>query len=170
MSIPFNQSIRSLRADREWSALTALLSAILMLILWLVWFVWAPIPLYEYGEVVGISRSGMLLARFSDSASTRLQPGQPALLKLQNATEGNRANQAISAFVMDIGSREGDNTVTIAVSMLPDSWFEGKEIANDAGTVLVEVEVAQISPAQWFFSFSGQWVDTSSVLLRPQPN
>lgn len=168
MSIPFGHSIRSLRSDREWSALAILISAILLLILWLVWFFGAPILVYETGEVVGATRDGTLLANFSAASSNRLQPGQLATVRAQLGTEPGSADESLPAMVMLVESDSLDKPVVVELAALSDRWLNRDGLPNVTNPLVVEVEVGQISPAQWVLNVSGQWVDAPSVLLRPQ--
>jgi hypothetical protein len=168
MSIPFGNSIRSLRSEREWSALAILIGAILLLVLWLGWFFWAPILVYETGEVVGATRNGTLLASFSASASDRLRPGQLAMVHTQFDIEQNATDEVVPVMVMLVDSSRSDREVVVELSVLSDRWLNLDYLTSVTDPVRVEVEVGQISPAQWVLNISGQWTEAPSVLLRPQ--
>jgi hypothetical protein len=173
MSIPFGNSIRSLRSEREWSALAILISAILLLVLWLGWFFWAPILVYETGEVVGATRDGTLLASFSASASDRLRPGQLAMVHTQFDSEQNATDEVVPVMVMLVNrsgtdSSRSDSEVVVELSVISDRWLNLDYLTTDPDPVRVEVEVGQISPAQWVLNISGQWIEAPSVRLRPQ--
>lgn len=168
MSIPFGHSIRSLRSEREWSALAILISAILLLMLWLVWFFWAPIIVYETGEVVGATRDGALLASFSANASARLRPGQVAMVHTQFDSEQNATDEVVPVMVMLVDSSRSDSEVVVELSVLSDRWLNLDYLTTVPDPIKVEVEVGQISPAQWVLNISGHWIETPSVRLRPQ--
>ncbi|MCX6046374.1 MAG: hypothetical protein NT075_14800, partial [Chloroflexi bacterium] len=87
MALPFARSTRALHTDRSSPALIVLVLAILLLGLWMAWFFWSSITLYETGQIVGATRRGTLVAAFPARVGARMQPGQLAVLKLQDNLE-----------------------------------------------------------------------------------
>ena len=53
------------------------------------------------------------------------------------------------------------------VELQPLSMARFDRNQEESGGLVAEVEVERISPAQWIWRASGQWIDTASVLLRP---
>ena len=87
MTMPFDQTVRSLRSDREWPAAVLLVTAALLLGLWLAWFVGAPLVRFESGSIIGVTRDGALIAAFPLSAQETLQTGQQALVRPARAPD-----------------------------------------------------------------------------------
>jgi hypothetical protein len=197
MALPFNRSIRALRSDREGFALTMLALAVVLLFFWAIWFLFAPIPRYETGQVVGVNRSGALIAIFP--AQARLEPGQLAQVRL-SSEQGSLSPSAgmagmvaggssrpILAMVMFVEQNDRSNQITAELATLSDpSRDMGGEsgeailrsLAQDVGggrsPVRVEVEVGQISPAQLILRAAGQWMggrlSISMLIPGPRPD
>jgi len=171
MALPFNQSTRALQADRELAPLAIAASALVLMMLWLAWFVWAPVSLYEMGELVYVTRRGMVVASFPAQAADRLHPGQLAFLSVQDDTAPalppSSTQQTVTAIIMSVDSAPSAAVIEVVLSSLSAQWpaltlSSGYPIS---GSVAVEVE--QVSPAQLLWRASGQGIDTSAVLLRP---
>lgn len=171
MALPFNQSTRALQADRELAPLAIAASTLVLMMLWFAWFVWAPVSLYEMGELVYVTRRGMVVASFPARAADRLYPGQPAFLSVQNDTTPtlppSSTQQTVTAIIMSVDSDSSAAVIEVVLSSLSARWppltlSSGYPIS---GSVAVEVE--QVSPAQLLWRASGQGIDTSAVLLRP---
>lgn len=163
MALPFDRSIRSLRADSEGTMLAVLVVAVVMLALWTIWFLFAPIPRYATGQVVGMNRSGALIAVFPNQ--TRLQPGQFARV---HRTDGMAETDLSAPAMVMLIERTGDGAQWAAeIAALSDVWFSRQDV-DAAAPLLVDVEVEQVSPAQLVLRASGQWIDAPSVRLSPQ--
>lgn len=180
MSLPFDRSIRALQSGQEWPALALLASAGLLLMLWTIWFLTAPIARYETGKIVGTTRAGAFIANFSSTTASALQPGQVALLRWRAAGDDSQASDtggsdtpaAVPALVMLVDQPDRNGQVAVELAPLLD-LSDGLDVfaAPDAGgspTLTAEVEVERLSPAQWVWRASGQWIDSAQVVLRPQ--
>jgi hypothetical protein len=166
MSMPFTRSIRALRTDREWPALTILISALALLGLWLIWFSWASIPLYETGRITNVSRYGVIIALFSTEAATHLQPGQVGLIRSMEESNTEELAQGSPAMVMLVNHSDENGQVEVELASLSSQEFALEELGD--GTSSVQIEVDRLSPAQWIWRASGQWIDTAPVTLSPQ--
>jgi hypothetical protein len=168
MSLPFESSIRSLRADREWPALTVLVCAIVLLGLWMAWFLWAPIPRYETGTVVGTKRSGAIVAQFPAVAQTYLKAGQAAFVHQEVQAGSDRAGESEPVMVMLVDRAPLDGKIGVELASLAKDPAEWGKATNSNSPLVVDVEVEQLSPAQVVWRSSGQWIDTPLVRLSPQ--
>jgi hypothetical protein len=164
MTMPFDHTVRSLRSDREWPAAVLLVAAVLLLGLWGAWFVGAPLVRFESGSVIGITRSGALIAAFPSAAQKTLQTGQRALVR--PATPATTA--AMPAWVAAVQASPEETQTLVELQPLTMVRFDRNQ--EESGGLVAEVEVERISPAQWIWRASGQWIDTASVLLRPADN
>jgi hypothetical protein len=180
MSLPFERSVRALKSDREWPALAVLGSAAVLLALWAFWFFTAPIARYETAPVTGVTRDGAFVATFPGSALSSLRPGQMALLRWQaaggasqgGAATASAASQVTPALVMLLDPSSTDSQVAVELVALAEQPFAAGllvgEGADSTASIVAEVEVEYLSPAQWVLRASGQFIDTPQVLLRPQ--
>lgn len=167
MSMPFAHSIRALHTDREGPAVIILISAMLLLALWLLWFLWASIPLYESGQVIGVTRYGALIANFSGQPSTQIQPGQTALIRSLSTVDGVETVQTTPALVMLVNPGGESGELSVELASLSDQWLALERMAADGSPLRADVEVDRLSPAQWIWRASGQWIDTPPVVLNP---
>ena len=163
MTMPFDQTVRSLRSDREWPAAVLLVTAALLLGLWLAWFVGAPLVRFESGSIIGVTRDGALIAAFPLSAQETLQTGQQALVRPARAPDSTTA--AMPAWVTAV--QASPDETQMLVELQPSNMARFDRNQEKSGGLVAEVEVERISPAQWLWRGSGQWIDTASVVLRP---
>lgn len=178
MPLPLDHSIRALQSDREWPALAILLSAGVLLVLWAFWFFAAPLARYETGTVVGMTRDRTYVANFPSTASAALLPGQMALLRWHDAGDEQQAGAAtgygrmggVAAMVMLVDNSTVDGQISVELAPLDELPADLSFGAGPTGSapIVAEVEVENLSPAQWVWRASGQWIDTPQVLLRPQ--
>lgn len=195
MALPFNRSVRALRSDREGFALTMLALAVVLLFFWAIWFLFAPIPRYETGQVVGVNRSGALIAVFP--AQARVEPGQLAQVGLGSG-QGSLSPSAgmagmvaggssrpILAMVMFVEQNDRNNQLTAELATLSDP---SRDMGGESGEAIlrslaqnvgggrspVRVEVGQISPAQLILRAAGQWIggrlSISMLIPGPRPD
>ena len=162
MTMPFDHTVRSLRSDREWPAAVLLVAAALLLGLWVAWFVGAPLVRFESGSVIGVTRNGALIAAFPLAAQKTLQTGQLALVRPAAPAS---TTAAMPAWVAAVQPSPEETQMLVELQPLSMARFDRNQ--EESGGLVAEVEVERISPAQWIWRASGQWIDTASVLLRP---
>ncbi|MBX3011229.1 MAG: hypothetical protein KF832_06965 [Caldilineaceae bacterium] len=164
MSIPFTQSLQSLQADRGYTPLVTISIASLFLLLWSIWFFVPSLTVYVTGQIIGVTRSGNVVATFPPQVGTDLWPGQSARIR----PTGPLAEQlsAFPAIVLEVEPRP--STATVEVMLYPASEFLGETRlpGNVTGAVSVETEI--ISPAVLLLRATGQFVQTPPLVLSPQ--
>src|SRR5262249_41865038 len=143
-------------------SLAGLLIATVILLAWAGWFLWAPITVFATGQIVSATGDGTVTTLFDDKGAAHLQPGQPALIRLQGASAG--ADGAIRAKVADVTQRGAQTLVVLYAQLTPSN----AGAFTNSMTGEVDVEVEHISPAMLVLRASGQFIDTPAVSLSPQ--
>lgn len=166
MAIPFSRSMRSLGADNFRFALVGLIVAIVLFTAWTIWFFLAQITLYETGQVVEVTREGLVVADFSSEALGRIRQGQFALLRFDVTDDEDQEAGAIPAVVMRITSQAQKDRGQVELFPLPEAASRMPFRENLKGRVDVEVE--HLSPATLVMRASGQLLDTPPVSISPR--
>ena len=143
MSTAFSRTLRSLAADDFRAAMLGLLAATSLLVAWLAWFLLARVTVYEISTTAHLVSGTQVAAEFPATALGRIQPGQPAHLRLA----GFPADQygSIPATITQVTYRAEDGQVhtLLALQPAPDSPIPLQQ--GMAGTI--EVEIEQVAPA-----------------------
>lgn len=169
MTLPFTQSTRALQADREWPTLWVTASVLVLLVCWLVWFLWAPVSLYETGSLAAVTRRGLLIAYFPTTVLGRLQPGQSAVLRVENAESAalSPTQPALAAVVLSVDAGNTGDELAVTLVTVSAQWPASTLSSGYPISGSVTVAVEEISPAQLLWRSTGQGVDSSTVLLGP---
>lgn len=169
MALPFNESTRAIQADREWMTLLIAASALVLLMLWMIWLIWAPVSLYETGDLVNVTRRGLVVAAFPAQLAPRLQPGQLAILYVQDDTAQaslpSALSQAIMAVVTSVDVDASTDAIEVTLSTLSTSWPSTTLSTGYPISGSVAIEVEQVTPAQLLWRASGLGSDGSAVLF-----
>ena len=159
MSTAFSRTLRSLAADDFRAATLGLLAATALLVAWLAWFLLARVTVYEVSTTAQLVSGAQVTAEFPATALGRLQPGQPAHLRLA----GFPADQygSIPATVMRVTYRAEDGQVHVALVLqpAPDSPIPLQQ--GMAGTI--EVEIERVAPATLALRAAGRAVDRNGA-------
>lgn len=142
MSITFSHSTRALQADAGHRALTIVLVTLLLLGLWSVWFGLARVPVYETTVTAQLVNANRARALFPINAMSRIRPGQPAQLRLDDYPPTQYGY--ILATVASIRNRLQDDQVQVELTLLPAS--SGLLPRRPGLTGAAQVEVERISP------------------------
>jgi len=154
MSIPFSQTLRSLEADTAHSRLIGLIVIGLLLAVWLVWGLFSRVTLYEVSPQARLTGASTALAQFSPAVQGRIQPGQPARLRLDSYPWLQYGT--IPAVVSTVPRTPRDGWLAVRFD-IPNPPPES--INLDYGmTGLVEVAVEQISPAELLLRTVGRGI------------
>jgi hypothetical protein len=167
MTLPFNQATRALQADREWPTLWITASVLVLLVCWLVWFLWAPVSLYETGSLAAVTRRGLVIAYFPTTLLGRVQPGQSALLRVEEteAAASLPTQPALAAVVLSVDTGSTADELAVTLATLSAQWPASTLSSGYPISGSVTVAVEEVSPAQLLWRSTGQGVDSSAVLL-----
>jgi hypothetical protein len=127
--IAFARTLRALDADDFRGSKLGLLVAAILLIAWTWWMLTARVPQYESTTNVRIE-SGSAIAYFPPDVLTRIQPGQPAIVRIDGAT--------LSARVRMIAPDHAE----LDLAPNPQSPIPASSSAS------AEIEVSRVSPFQ----------------------
>lgn len=162
MSIVFPRSMRSLNADSFRGSILGLALVAAFLVAWFAWFFLARVAVYEVAdtarlEVDTLGRVGprggfKVIANFPPAALGRLQPGQPARLRLHGYPWTQYGSLAATVARVEDEVQDGYVQVELAVNPDPASAIPLQD--DLLGTV--EVEVDRVSPATLVLRAAGQ--------------
>lgn len=142
MSLHFQHSLESLRADDRRPTYVVLGLAFVLLLLWAFWFTTAPIARYANGQILQTTPDGWIVAEFPAQAYDRLQLDQRAWLHPQ--ATGNQQVPAIAATVYDFPEQAPASgaSARFQVQLYSDLDAQNEDVfANGfGGEVVVEVE------------------------------
>lgn len=163
MSIPFMQSLQSLRADHGRFALGGIGLALVLLLLWGGWFFTPSLAVYTNGNLIRLTRSGDLVATFPAQAYAQLRPGQAARIY---PAQSSATALTLPATVLEVElNGKGD---AVEVRLYPESTLDLDALFANGVTGAATVETETISPAVLLMRTTGQFVETPPVSLSPQ--
>ncbi|NIV31020.1 MAG: hypothetical protein GWN58_16470 [Anaerolineae bacterium] len=143
MATPFSRSTRSLEADGFQGGLLALLLSGVLLVAWLVWFFGAQITIYEVSQTAHLVQPDRLVAEFPVSALGRIQPTQPARLRLDSFPWTQHGT--VVATVRNVSRQAGENNqIRVELEVHPNTAAMSLQRGLSG---VVEIEVDRVSPA-----------------------
>lgn len=137
MSIPFTQSVRSMKHDRFLPGLIAILMISLVLVLWLVWFFTGTIAIYATTMNFSFREDGMALGQFPAESLRSITPGQSAELLLP--AKNGKALAPIKAEVMNIPTNPAEPV---------ELYLFAAEPPPDATKGQLKILLGKVSPIQ----------------------
>ncbi len=165
MPTPFDNTLRSLNADRFHASLIGLGVAVVLLIAWGSWFLLARMTIYEVSASAVVARDGFVLADFPSAKLERIRRGQAAWLR--PVPDAAKQPVSVPAVVFDIiGSPSAESA---RVKLFPILDRDPNKILLEGQKVRVEIEVESVSPASLVLRTSGLSIDTPGVALSPRP-
>jgi hypothetical protein len=141
-----------------------MLFAIVLLIAWAGWFFLTRITFYETGQILSVTRTGVVVADFPSEAQGRIQRGQSALLRFDDATEDQ--GEVIPSVVTDVTYQPQQERVQVELYILGDAIATASLQEDSTGQV--EVKVEHVSPATLVMRAAGMSNDNSPPSLSPQ--
>lgn len=162
MSIQFSRSIRALQVDSFHTSRVGLILACFVAIAFLIWFVFAKITLYESSEKIRFDSQGYIEADFPPEAISRIQIGQPAILKLTTNTD--QSIISIPTLVIDRDAETGQARLIIMKDTLPDYFLENQLNGQ------IEIEVEHIQPVKLLLRSYNKRIANTQIPLSPQSN
>lgn len=152
MSMTFSHSTRALQADAGHRALTIVLVTLLLLGLWSVWFGLARVPIYETTATAQLVNANRARALFPINAMSRIQPGQPAQLHLDNYPSTQFGH--LPATVTGLRSRSQEDQVQVELTLLP---APANSLPRQPGlTGVARIEVERVTPLTLMLRAAGQ--------------
>jgi multidrug resistance efflux pump len=162
MSIVFPRSMRSLNADSFRGSILGLFLVAALLVAWFAWFFLAQVAVYEVAdtarlEVDTLGRVGprggfKVVADFPPAALGRIQPGQPARLRLHGFPWTQYGS--VPGAVARVEDEIQDGSLRVELALHPDP---ASAIPLQEGLLgSIEVEVDHVSPARLVLRAAGQ--------------
>ena len=154
MSIPFSQTMRSLKTDTARTRLIWLIVIALLLVVWLAWGLLSRVTLYEVTDQASLTGSSTVVAQFSPAVQGRIQPGQTVRLRLDSYPWLQYG--VVPAVVTTVPRTPRDGWLEVRLS-IPEEPVP--PITLDFGmTGVVEIAVEQVSPAELLLRAAGRGV------------
>jgi hypothetical protein len=152
MPMTFSHSTRALQADTGHRALTTVLVTLLLLGLWSVWFGLARVPIYETTATAQLINANRARALFPINALSRIQPGQPAQLHLDNYPSTQFGH--LPATVTSLHRRSQEDQVQVELTLLPAL---ANSLPRQPGlTGVARIEVERVTPLTLMLRAAGQ--------------
>jgi len=152
--------MRALRLDSFRATRIGLAFAILIMLALIVWFFVAKVTLYEVSSSLEMNADGKLLVTFPKEARSRLRPGMPAILRLDQGVD--QPILTLPAVVWDLPTDGEQVEILILSDALPLDAQQGKLAGQ------LDVEVEYITPAALVLRTSGKFLNRSQVPISPQ--
>ncbi len=154
MTIPFSQTMRSLETDTTRTRLVGLIVIAVLLGGWLAWGFLSQVTLYEVTDKASLTGATTIVAQFSPAVQGRIQPGQPARLRLDSYPWLQYGTVPAVVTTVPRTLRDGWLEVRLTISEEPPA-----PITLDFGmTGVVEIAVEDASPAQLLIRVAGRGV------------
>jgi hypothetical protein len=152
--------MRSLKLDSFRVARIGLFLAILNMTALIVWFFFARVTLYETSSTINITPEGHIIASFPPEIRARINPGQPAVLRLQTGSEGPPLVIPTVVYSTDLAEDQVELLIIapeFSAADLPES-ISGR----------IEVEAEYVTPAQLVLRASGKYLNQGRLPVSPQ--
>jgi hypothetical protein len=162
MSIQFSRSIRALHVDSFQASRVGLILACLVAIAFLIWFIFARITLYESSDKIRFDIQGYIEADFPPEAISRIQIGQPAILRITINTDQSLVS--IPSLVIDRDIDNGQARLIRMKDTLPEYFLESQLNGQ------IEVEVEHIQPVKLLLRSYNKRLANTQIPLSPQSN
>lgn len=162
MAASFNQSIRSLAADKFRPMLLVTIFAAVILTAWGIWFFAGSVTLFERTQAIRITPAGVVEAVFTPAQAAKIRVGQSGWLRL--AGEGEAAG-FVPLLVVAVATDGAAQKSMVSFYVADEALYPA--VVGSAGSAVgrVEVVVEQISPARLVLRSTGRQGETPPVAL-----
>ena len=160
MSLPFSRSIRSLDIDSYRASRIGMILAIVIMILLFAWFFFVKVTLYEVSSDLTFTEDGYVLAYFPKEALSRIQSGQPVILRLYS--DPDQAALTLPGLVIST-EKDGEQVQILMISEEAFSLPPPEDLTGQA-----QVEVEYVTPATLVRRASGSFLNNSQFPVSPQ--
>ncbi|MCP4424206.1 MAG: hypothetical protein GY803_06935 [Chloroflexi bacterium] len=151
MSASFSRSMRMMQSGTSGRSIWALLVVVLFLAVWLAWLVGARVPVYATAENAELTGESQIVAYFAPDALLKVEPGQPALLRLDAFPWEEYG--AVAATVTEVVETLQDGRIQVRLQLNPAA--DSRIPLQPGLTGSIEIEVEQVAPATMLLQTSG---------------
>lgn len=146
--------MRSLDTDTARTRLVGLVVIALLLGVWLAWALLSRVTVYEVTSQASLTGASTVVAQFSPAVQGRIQPGQPARLRLDSYPWLQYGTVPAVVTTVPRAPRDGWLEIRLTIAEEPPA-----PITLDFGmTGVVEVAVEQVSPAELLLRAAGRGI------------
>jgi hypothetical protein len=153
MSLQFSRSLRSLNVDSYRATRVALVLASILMLALILWFFFAGVSLFETSQEVSFTEDGRLVANFPKETIGRVQPGQPATLRVYTASNQPPVN--VRAVVFDVPPGSTQAELLVMSEDIPEE-FNPEGVQSQ-----VEVQVERVTPFTLVMRSSGKYIGSN---------
>ena len=160
MSLQFSRSMRSLHLDSFRASRVGLILAIVNVLALLAWFFFVKVTLFEISNEVTFLPDGQAVALFPAEARARIEPGQPAVMRINLGPDQDQIT--LPALVIDLDPNSDEVYFLVITNEIPLDTLP-EDLSGQ-----IEIEVEYVTPFTLVRRASGTYFADTQIPVSPQ--